>query len=143
MKKLLFTAVSALAMTSCSFIANTSTYDRVDVVAIAPVIADLDVSDTKVTYVYSPVPSSVSAMGKENTINTAVKEALFQNGNADVLVGLETQIKYYGTGNIESVVVTGYPAKYTNFRSAGDNPLIWEYMLKYNDTNNKPKTKRK
>ena len=58
-----------------------------------------------------------------NVINTAVREALLANGNADVLVALETQVKYDAAGEIESVTVTGYPATYTNFRSPSDEVL--------------------
>ena len=134
MKKLLFFTVVALAMTSCSYIANTSTRDNMNVIAVSPVIAELDVSKTKITYVYTPVPSSISALGKENVINTAVKEALYENGNADVFVGLETQIKYYGL-KIDSVIVTGYPAKYKNFRSSREDVSIKDVLLLKNSDN--------
>jgi hypothetical protein len=39
------------------------------------------------------------------------------------LVALEHQIKYSANGSIESITVTGYPAKYVNFRSPGDDYL--------------------
>lgn len=134
MKKLLLCSVLALSMTSCSYIANTSTRDNINVIAVSPVIAELDVSKTKITYVYTPVPSSISALGKENVINTAVKEALYENGNADVFVGLETQIKYYGF-KIDSVIVTGYPAKYKNFRSSREDVSINDVLLLNNSDN--------
>lgn len=70
------------------------------------------------------MPSKTVVMGGyDNVINTAVREALLANGNADVLVALETQIKYDKEGQIESVTVTGYPAKYVNFRNPGDEYL--------------------
>ena len=56
----------------------------------------------------------------DNIIKTAVSEALAQNNNADVLVGLQKQIKYNKHGEIESIVITGYPAHYTNMRAADD-----------------------
>ena len=55
--------------------------------------------------------------------NDAELQKIIANGNSDVLVGLEKQIKYAGDGTIESVTVTGYPAKYVNFRSPGDDYL--------------------
>ena len=106
-------------MTSCSFIVNTSSHRTMDVVAVAPVVADLDISLNKITYMYHPIPSRIKIVGIDNVINTAVAEALKANGDADVLVGLQTQIKYEGT-DIESVVVTGYPAKYKSFLTVGD-----------------------
>ena len=48
---------------------------------------------------------------------------MLENGDADVLVGLETQVKYTNKGKVESITITGYPAKYVNFRSPGDDYL--------------------
>lgn len=56
-------------------------------------------------------------------VNSAVREALASNGDADVLVGLETQVKYNAAGNPESITVSGYPAKYVNFRNPSDDYL--------------------
>jgi hypothetical protein len=80
------------------------------------------VSPTKISFFH--IPSKTVVMGGyDNVINTAVREALASNGNADVLVALETQVKYNSVGEIESVTVTGYPATYTNFRSPSDEVL--------------------
>jgi hypothetical protein len=66
---------------------------------------------------------TVSNGGFDNVVNTAVREALLANGDADVLVGLETQVKYDNKGQVESITVSGYPAKYVNFRNPGDEYL--------------------
>ena len=58
-----------------------------------------------------------------NILNTAVKNALEVNGNADVLIGLEYQVKTNDEGEIETITITGYPAKYTNFRHP--NESVW------------------
>lgn len=91
-----------------------------DQITTAPLIADLKVSENKINYVYIPSKAAV-AEGEENCVKCAIREALSFNGNADVIVGMETQIKFDGTfynGKpvIESIIVTGYPARYTNFR---------------------------
>lgn len=124
MKKLFILAVAAIAFASCSTVKNTSTYRTfsVNTPYAVPVIADLDISATKITYAYVP-PKTVRNGGDDNVLNTAVREALSTNGNADVLVGLETQIKYSPSKKIMSVVITGYPAKYKNFRNIDEK--VW------------------
>ena len=132
MKKFFFLLVVAPAMfVSCSMfsakaptkLTNTASYTPVNVMQpVVALFADLEVSPTKISFFYIPSGTIVSA-GAQNVIDSAIKEALMANGNADVLVGVEKQIKYSGDGNIESVTVTGYPAKYVNFRSPGDDYL--------------------
>jgi len=91
-----------------------------DEVTTAPVIADLKVSENKITYMYVP-SKAAQAEGEENCVKCAIREALQVNGDADVIVGMETQVKFDGTyyngqAVVESVVVSGYPARYINFR---------------------------
>ncbi|MBP3383100.1 MAG: hypothetical protein J6K78_04240 [Tidjanibacter sp.] len=102
---------------------STSTHTRVSVAQpIVAVFADLQVSPEKILFFYLPSKTVVKG-GEDNVIDSAVREALLSNGNADVMVGLETQIKYNDEGEPESVTVTGYPAKYVNFRNPGDDYL--------------------
>ena len=125
MKKLfLFLAVVAMA-TSCSSakLISSATHSKAKAIQpIAALYADLKVSPTKITHFLIPSKTVIQG-GYDNVINTAVREALIANGNADVLVAMETQVKYTADGVIESVTVTGYPATYTNFRSPGDDVL--------------------
>ena len=87
------------------------------------VLADLDVASEKISYFMIPSKTVIQG-GEKNVIKTAVREALIANGNADVLVGLNTQIKYDAKGQPESITVTGYPAKYVNFRSPSDEEIL-------------------
>lgn len=126
MKKLfLFLAVAVMA-TSCASSAkliNSATHSKAKVIQpITALYADLNVSPTKITYFLIPSKTVVQG-GYDNVINSAVREALLANGNADILVAMETQVKYNPAGEIESVTVTGYPATYTNFRSPSDDVL--------------------
>ena len=110
---------------------NSATHKKATVAPIvAAVFADLDVSPTKITYFMIP-SNTVANGGYDNVVNTAVREALLANGNSDVLIALETQVKYDSEGKIESVTVTGYPAKYVNFRNPGD-----EYLSEMKATEN-------
>ena len=124
MKKLFILVIAVIAFVSCRTVKNTSTYRAfsVNTPYAVPVVADLDISAAKITYAYVP-PKTVRNGGDNNVLNTAVREALLANGNADVLVGLETQIKYNSSKKILSVVITGYPAKYKNFRNIDEQ--VW------------------
>ena len=124
MKKVLFLVAVAFAMASCSTTKITATHTGVGVFTpvTAPVIADLDVSAKKIKYEYEP-GSAVRRGGESNVINAAVSKALLLNGNADVLVGIETHTEYSSTGSIDRIIITGYPAYYKNFRNATEEDL--------------------
>ena len=117
------TPTVAPTVTSPAKLSNSSTHTRMQVVQpVVALLADLEVSPTKITYFFMPSQTIVNG-GFDNIVNSAVREALIANGNADVLVGLEQQVKYSGNGAVESITVSGYPAKYVNFRSPGDEYL--------------------
>ena len=143
MKKIFTLVAVATMFTACSVsslsmarLENTSTHAKVQVVQpVAAVLADLDVAPNKISYFFLPSQTVVKG-GFDNVVNTAIREALIANGNADVLVALEQQVKYGADGNVESITVSGYPAKYVNFRSPGDEYLR-ELTKESNKTNNK------
>ena len=121
----LATLATGCSVTSPSMAKLTNTATHTKVCAVQPtvaVFADLQVSPTKISYFFLP-SQTVQNGGFDNIVNTAVREALIANGNADVLVGLEQQVKYDANGAVESITVSGYPAKYVNFRSPGDDYL--------------------
>ena len=138
MKKIiLLAALAVMLFASCSpRLVTTSTrlgYKGMKPVSVTDVVADLEVSSTKINFVYVP-SKSVNRVGLNNVISTAVREALLSNGNADVLVGLETQTKFNHKGKVESIAISGYPAKYVNFRSV-DAEYILEMSKLYMDLN--------
>ncbi len=124
MKKF-FTGVAialALCATSCSSIKHTATTIPVETSVVSNSTADLKVQSTKISYTYKPT-KAVRRTGEKGVISTAVSEALKANGNADVLVGFQYEIKktrnFFGRTNIKYVTVEGYPATYTNIKSNG------------------------
>lgn len=130
MKKIFFIAASALALVSCGSMARTvttATYNKCATqVAVTNTLADLNVSETKISYYYATT-STVRAAGFDNALNTAISEALInEGGNADVLVGLQYQAKYNSKGEVQSIFVSGYPATYVNFRVVPDSVLVIE-----------------
>ena len=124
MKKLFIIIAAAAVAASCTptakliTTASHNSFNNPQMI-VSAVYADLDIQKTKITHIYIPT-KTVVAGGLDNIINSAVSEALAQNNNADVLVGLQKQIKYNKLGEIESIVITGYPAHYTNMRAADD-----------------------
>ena len=122
MKKLLFVMVTALAITSCTTVKKSATTHNVKPALSAAVLSDLEVSNQKITYTYIPT-GKVRRGGTANCISVAINEALTKHGG-DVLI--ETQsatVERSLSHKIKSVTVTGYPAKYKNFRSADEQTL--------------------
>lgn len=116
MKKL-FIAVACIAtMASCSTI-RTSSVSAVDVATavVSANQADLEVATRKISYTYVPTKQDRKT-GLKNVVNNAVTEALKENGNADVLVHMNYDATLKRKGKIKKVIITGYPAKYTNFK---------------------------
>lgn len=126
MKKVfLLMCVAALTITSCSTVKKTATTRKVTAPIAAAVIGELEVSNQKITYTLEP-SRKVRKGGLENCVNTAISEALEKNDRSDVLI--ETQkaiVQRYGLfgRKIKSVTVTGYPAKYKNFKSADEETV--------------------
>lgn len=126
MKKIIVaSAIVAIALSSCTSLRQTASTRDVTAPVAAAALADFEVSSEKITYTYVPT-RKVRKSGLTNCINAAISEALKANGNADVLI--ETQqaiVQRTGifAGKIKSVTVTGYPAKYKNFRSADEGTV--------------------
>ena len=117
-------------MTSCRTTTKTATDRQIAGTAITGTFADLHVSPMKVTYKLYPT-KEVRRGGFDNVVNTAIQEALAQNGGGDVLVEMQVTVskkkKLFGT-KIDYVIVSGYPATYTNFRSADDETLKKKFV---------------
>lgn len=124
MKKYLYLAVvsfATLGLASCSSIRHTASIQPVDTHIVSTSTADLDVASQKISYTFKP-SKAVRRTGEKAVIKTAVAEALKANGNADVMVGFQYEIKktknFFGKTNIKYITVEGYPATYKNFQIA-------------------------
>ncbi len=120
MKHFLFGLLLALFVSSCSmFRTSTSTTMNVNSSLSSTTIADLDISNVKVSYTYYPKKQDRKA-GMTHVIDNAVAATLKANGNADVLVERQYEAVFksrmFGHKKMKSVTVTGYPAIYKNFR---------------------------
>lgn len=125
MKKLVFyvatCACIVLSTTSCSTISRTASAIPVETEVRSKSNADLMVSQKKISFTYKPT-KAVRRGGDKNVIRTAVAEALKANGNADVIVGMQYEMKktrnFFGHSSVKYVTVEGYPASYVNIKPA-------------------------
>lgn len=111
----------ALGLGSCSSVRHTATEIPVNAQVVSTSTADLKVSQKKISFMFKP-SKAVRRCGEKAVIQTAVAEALKANGDADVLVAFQYEIKksrnFFGHKSIKYVLVEGYPATYTNIAPA-------------------------
>ena len=81
-------------------------------VSINPILANLIISEEKITHEYLHDTNGDINNAKE----CAIYDALKKYGNADVLVAPQFDVEL--DNGVKKVVVSGYPAKYKNFKSA-------------------------
>ncbi len=123
MKKLLFIAVIGATLSSCASL-NRATVISTN--APAPVratttVANLEINKNRISYTYVPSKADSKHLSKAQLIDNAIYMALKENGNADVMVKVNyfiTQKKF--PKRIKSISLSGYPAKYVNFRQPTD-----------------------
>lgn len=114
-KQILFAAAAAMVFfTSCSTITHTASSESVDTELYNRSNAALEVSTKKITYTYKP-DGEHNRAGRKAVVQAAVAKALEANGDADVLVAPQYEVKVsrdlFST-KVKYVVVKGYPAKY-------------------------------
>lgn len=155
MKKLLLSVAILVAMTSCAtyeYVPQTTTTTTTEThlsyseastrivegrssFAITPVIADLKVSDKKITHVEIEAFADFNVTRNViNNIETYKSIALCRAAkvhNADVLVGVEIEVETVERHLV--ITVTGYPAKYTKFRNATEKDLSLVNTAKLTD----------
>ena len=131
MKKLAILLGAIALLTSCA-IQQQNTRARLTEVQsaiVAPVVADLDISPTKITYTYNPTRYEVRTLDLGTITNNAIAWALEKNGNADVLINANCRTIYSGL-RLKSIIITGYPATVKEFTKP-DQP--YDYYF-YHDT---------
>lgn len=127
MKKLSFLLCAVAVLTSCSVVRQSASVNAPVSYVNTATVADLEVSPKRITYTFVP-SKDVRRGGDRNVILSAVRSALYENGNADVLVDMEYVTShrpaFIGLSSIRMITVTGYPATYKNFHNLGDS--IWD-----------------
>lgn len=130
MKRIILGLMLSTLITSCS-VTKSSTAKSLDVygtVMHIPVVADLDVKQTKVS-------ATVEFQGKEASEaikNKVIGEAL-KISNADILIEPSFDIETKGSSS--KITVKGFPATYKNFRNAsqGDVELLKAGVIQKSD----------
>lgn len=118
-KLLLLLAVASMFVTSCSTISNTASTQNVDTKIVNRTTANLIVSDKVIKYTFIPTGAHQRA-GLKSMKAAAVAKALEVNGNGDVIVCPEFEIKktrgLFKT-NVKYITVTGHVGTYEKFHS--------------------------
>ena len=125
MKKVLFFACVVFALTSCVTTVKTAKSADAKSQLLSATVADLEVSPVRVSYTMAPT-KSLQRAGLNNVKQAAIQECLIKNGNADVLVDVEyviEQQKLLFGKRINSITVSGHPAKYKGYHSLNDS--VW------------------
>ncbi len=110
-------ALASMFLTSCSTISHTATTLNVDSKIVNRTTADLVVSDKVIKYTFNPTSAHQRA-GLKSMKAAAVAKALEANGNGDVIVCPEFEIKktrgVFKT-NVKYITVTGHVGTYEKF----------------------------
>lgn len=122
--KLFVGTIAVVSCVSCSTMTYTMSDSRsiepVQNVMITPVVADMQVSDQKVQLTET-LPIRLKSVENLDFTVREYKERLIakvlKTNNSDVLIGTLVEVTTNGDGFLV-MTVTGYPAKYVNFRSA-------------------------
>ena len=137
MKKILLFSCVVFALTSCVTTVKTAKSADAKTQLLSATVADLEVSPVRVTYTMSP-SKNVQRAGLSNVKQAAVQECLIKNGNADVLVDVEyviEQEKLLFGKRINSITVSGHPAKYKGYHSPGrwcvDRPRFPRHLSEF------------
>lgn len=108
--------LAIMTVSSCSSLSHTAQTADVDTRVYNLTVADMDVSENRAAktseWKWTPL-SSVSLSAQKETATAE----LLKEHDADVLVEPQYTIKRRGLFRGGSVTVTGYPAKYANFRT--------------------------
>jgi hypothetical protein len=117
--KILLAALTAMIFTSCTMQQKIATSKSMDIYGAGviqnPVVVDLDVKETKVTGTASAPAGQIEILKSE-----AVADAL-KASNADVLIEPKYDVQI--SGGQATVVVTGWPGSYKNFRAIKEDDL--------------------
>lgn len=125
MKKTLILLFAVVALSSCTMTRSSVKTTNVTAPVLTTTVASLDVAPQPITYTYIPTRNESKKLGFNEIMNNAMYEALKENGSGDVMVQVSYQVKGKGVGKfvskVKKLTITGYPAKYVDFRTPDEN----------------------
>ena len=128
MKKIIgIIALSAIMLTSCQTLMQTSRNIETGSAITSITLADLNVSDKRESHTISHVTDAMQKGGEEN-VKRIAEAKILEAANADILVEPRYHVvkkhKLFGGSKITSITVSGRPANFTNFRAIEDSILF-------------------
>ncbi len=128
--------VSAIMLTSCQTLMQTSRNVDTGSSITSVTLADLNVSDTRESYTMSDIPKSIYKLGEEN-VKSIAEAKILDKSNADILVEpryhIEKKRGLFGRTKVTSITVSGRPASFTNFRTVEDSILFRPQKIYVNE----------
>lgn len=124
MKRFIYLAFILAIVSSCATLGTASVVSTPvhnTVVVASTTDAKLSVSENKINYKYYPTKDEKKVLSIDKMVENAKYAALQANGNFDVLVDVAVYISLNKT-KVEYISVSGYPAKYTDFKSSDRIP---------------------
>lgn len=125
MKKILFLLLAVAALSSCSLTRSSVKTANVTAPVLSTTVVSLDVAPQPITYTYTPTKNEAKKLTFNDIMNNAMYEALKKNGSGDVMVQVSYKVEGKGfgrfVGKVKKLTITGYPAKYVNFRTPDAN----------------------
>lgn len=125
MKKIVFLFLAVAALSSCSLTKSAVKTTSVTAPVLSATVVSLDVAAKPITYTYVPTHNEAKKLSFDAILNNAMYEALKEHGSGDVLVQVSYKVEGKGfgkyVGKVRRLTITGYPAKYVNFRTPDAN----------------------
>lgn len=126
-RKIGIIALSAIMLTSCQTLVQTSRNIQTGSSMNSITLADLDVSDKRESHTISYVTKAMQKGGEEN-VKRIAEGKILEEAKADILVEPRYHVvkkrKLFGGSKITSITVSGRPAYFTNFRTIDDSILF-------------------
>ena len=138
MKKFCLVAMVTFLFASCSVHRATVKTSEVKHPTIeSTTMASLDISKKRISYTYTPTKVDAKNLSSKRLMQNAIFKALEANGNADVLVEVNSMItvrKGMFGSRVKTITISGYPAYYVDFREPSNLDLKSVYIFR-NNTN--------
>ena len=146
MKKIIgIIALSAIMLTSCQTLMQTSRNIETGSAITSITLADLNVSDKRESHTISHVTDAMQKGGEEN-VKRIAEAKILEAANADILVEPRYHVvkkhKLFGGAKITSITVSGRPANFTNFRAIEDSILFRPEKIYVNEKSHSNAYKR-
>lgn len=134
MKKILLLGVVAFVLSSCTVHrASVVTTTQPVSTRTTTTVASLNISQKRISHTYKPTRSDRKRLSSAQLVQNAMYEALSNNGNADVLVKVNSYVTASAWGRVKAITVSGYPAYYVDFRQPTE--ADYKNLLTFGATN--------